>query len=62
MFVLFCLHVQAALFLAALGVRCCAQAFSSCGVQVSHCGGCFCCGAQAPGTQALVVAVNLSPP
>ena len=42
------------LFLAALGLRCCAQAFSSCGERTSH-GGFSCCGAQALGTRASVV-------
>ena len=43
------------LFLAALGLRCCVQAFSSCGEQASHCDGFPCCGAQALGTRASVV-------
>ena len=30
------------LFLAVLGLCCCAQAFSSCGVRASHCGGFSC--------------------
>ena len=34
------------LFLAALGLCCCAQAFSSCGAQASLCGGFSCCKAQ----------------
>ena len=47
------------LFLAALGLRCCARAFSSCGergllfcsgARASHCGGFSCCGAQGLGT------------
>ena len=33
--------------LAALGLCCRAQAFSSCGMRASHCGGSSCCGAQA---------------
>ena len=37
------------LFLAALGLRCCVWAFSSCGVLASHCGGFSCCGARALG-------------
>ena len=49
--------------MAALGLRCCAQAFSSCGEQgllccsarASHCGGFSCCGARAVGTRASVV-------
>ena len=51
------------LFLAALGLRCCAQAFSSCGgggysllrCAGSHCGGLSCCGARALGARASVV-------
>ena len=35
------------LFLAALGLGCCAQAFSSCSARVSHRGGCSCCGVRA---------------
>ena len=50
------------LFLAALGLRCCAWAFFSCGEQgllccgarASHCGGFSCCGARALGAQASV--------
>ena len=34
-------------FLAALGLHCCMQAFSSCGAQTSHCGGVSRCGARA---------------
>ena len=37
-----------------LGLHCYAQAFSSCGVWAFHCGGFFCCGAQALGTQASI--------
>ena len=53
------------LFLAALGLRCCARAFSSCGEQgllfhcsarASCCGGFSCCGARAPGARASVLA------
>ena len=48
------------LFLAVLGLRCCARAFSSCGkraslccgAQASHCGGFSCCGARALGMRA----------
>ena len=43
------------LFLAALGFRCCTQAFSSCnccGARTSHCHGFSCCEAWALGTQA----------
>ena len=48
------------LFLAVLGLRCWAQAFSSCGewgllcrgAQASHCGGFSCCGAWALGLRA----------
>ena len=50
------------LFLAALGLCCCAQAFSSCGewgllslAWASHCHGLSHCGARAPGVQASVV-------
>ena len=38
---------------AELGLRCCAQAFSSCGERASHCSG-FSCGARALGTRASV--------
>ena len=30
-------------FLVALGLRCCVQAFSSCGAKASHCRGFSCC-------------------
>ena len=52
------------IYLAALGLRCCAWAFSSCGewgllfrcgAQASHCGGFSCCGAQALGARASVI-------
>ena len=52
------------LFLAALGLGCCVQAFSGCGergatlrcgVQASHCGGFSCCRARALGAWASVV-------
>ena len=43
------------LFLAALGLHCCTQAFSSCGVRASHCSGFSCCGARALGARASVV-------
>ena len=43
------------LFLSALGLHCCMWAFSSCGVQASHCSGFSCCGARALGVQASVV-------
>ena len=55
------------LFLAALGLRCCVQAFSSCGereatlhcgVGASHCGGFSCCRARALSTHASVVAAR----
>ena len=36
----------------ALSLRCCAQAFSSCGAQASHCSGFPCCRARALGTRA----------
>ena len=35
------------LFMAALSLRCCIRAFSSCGVRSSHCGGFCCCRAWA---------------
>ena len=50
--------------MAAVGLRCCALAFSSCGergatlrcgVRASHCGGFSCCGAWALGVRASVV-------
>ena len=49
------------LFGVALGLGCCAQAFSSCGEQgllccsvwAPHCSGFFCCGAQAVGAHGL---------
>ena len=44
------------IFLAMLGFCCCTQAFSSCGVGVSHWGGFSCCRAQALGTRVSVVA------
>ena len=46
------------LFLAVLGLRCYAQAFSSCGVQASHCGSFSCCIARALGTRASVVVAH----
>ena len=55
------------LFLAALGLRCCALAFLwlrtagatlRCSARASHRGGFSCCGARALGTQALVVVVR----
>ena len=54
------------LFLAALGLLCCAQAFSRCGergllccgARASHCGGFSCCGAWALGTWVSVVAAR----
>ena len=50
----------------ALGLCCCVRAFSSCehGLllvavhRASHCGGFSCCGAQALGAQASVIAVH----
>ena len=49
------------LVLAVLGLRCCAQAFSSCSAWASHCGGFSCCGAQTLGAQSsVVVACGLS--
>ena len=41
------LFLKIYLFLAVLGLRCCAWAFSSCGVLASHCAGFSCCGARA---------------
>ena len=55
------------LFLAVLGLCCCAGAFSSCGkqgatlrcgVQASHCGGFSCCRARALGAWASVVVAH----
>ena len=54
------------LFLSALGLLCCARAFSSCGergllgygAQASHCRGFSPCGAQALGTRASVVVAH----
>ena len=55
------------LFLAALGLRCCVQAFLwlwragatlHCGAGASHCGGFSCHGAQALGVQASVVVAH----
>ena len=55
------------IFLAALGLSCCTQAFSSCeeqgllsscGAQVSHCGGFSCCRTRTLGIWASVVAVH----
>ena len=52
---------------AALGLRCCARAFSlvvasgatlRCGVQASHCGGFSCCRAWALGARASVVVAH----
>ena len=54
------------LFLAALGLHCFVWAFSGCSkwvyslgtAQAAHCGGFSCCGAQAPGTWASVIAAH----
>ena len=46
------------LFLAALGLCCCAWAFSSCGARASHCSCLSRCGARAPGTPASVAAAR----
>ena len=46
------------LFLAALGLPCCARALSSCGARASHCGVFSCCGAWALGTRASVVVAH----
>ena len=43
------------IYLVELGLYCCVQAFSSCGVRASHCGGFSCCGTWALGTRASVV-------
>ena len=43
------------LFLATLGLRCCAQVFSSCGARASHRRGFSYCGARAQGNWASVV-------
>ena len=63
----FCSYLFIYLFLAALCLRCCAQALSSCSEQgllfaavawashSSHCGGFSCCTARALGTRASVV-------
>ena len=55
------------LFLAVLGLSCCAWAFSSsgewglvcCGARASHCGGFSCCGARALGMRASVVVARV---
>ena len=66
-FHIFLINLFIYLFLAALGLHCCAQAFSSCdeqgllfrcGVQASHCGGLSCCGARALGVRASVVVAH----
>ena len=51
------------LFLAVLGLHCCAWVFSSCGEQrcsalASHCGGFSCCRARALGARASVVVAH----
>ena len=60
-FIFFCFVKLIYLFLAVLGLRFCARAFSSCGdwgatlhrgAWASHYCGLFCCGAQAPDAQA----------
>ena len=62
---MFLFYLFSCLFGAVLGLPCCVLAFSSCGKQgplcsggvwASHCAGFSCCEAQAPGTQASVVA------
>ena len=45
-------------FLVALGLHCCAWAFSSCGERASHGGGFSCCGARALGAWASVVVAH----
>ena len=42
-----CVYVCMYAFLAVMSLHCYAQAFSSCRVQASHCGGFCCCGAWA---------------
>ena len=63
------MYVCIYLFMAVLGLRCCARVFFSCGeqgllccgVRASHCHGFSCCGARALGVQAsVVVACELS--
>ena len=59
------MYVRMCVFLAALGLRCCTWAFSSCGQRgllfvamrawASHCGGFSCCGAWALGAWPSVV-------
>ena len=44
--------------MAALGLRCCRRAFSSCSEWASHCGGFSCCRAWALGAWASVVAAH----
>ena len=57
----FFVHFYLFLFLAALGLCCCAQAILRCGSWASHCGGFSCCRAWALGAQAsVVVALGLS--
>ena len=46
------------LFLAVLGLCCCERAFSSCGVQTSHCSGFSCCRARALGGMGSVVVAH----
>ena len=46
------------LVLAALGLRCCVGAFSSCTMQASHCGGLSCYVAWAPGCMSSVVVAH----
>ena len=46
------------LFLAVLGLRCCAWAFSSCGARASQCGGFSCCGARALGARTSVAVAH----
>ena len=60
------LFIYLFLFLAALGLRCCAQASLvvvsgatlHCGVQASHCGGFSCCRARALGARASAVVTH----
>ena len=53
--IFFFLNTFIYLFLAALGLCCCARAFSSCSVWASHCGGFSCCRSRALGAWASVI-------
>ena len=66
LFLIFKINLFIYLFLAALGLRCSARAFSSCseqgllccGARASHCGGFSCCGARALGAWASAVVAH----